>query len=75
MKFENSTHELTIDDASKSQLEILQYLEIFVHVEIGSKLVRSGYSNSNRTVLWGQIYLASMHSEYIKETKLVAKDS
>lgn len=51
MKFENSTHELTIDDASKSQLEIIQYLEIFVHVEIGSKLVRSEYSNSNRTVL------------------------
>lgn len=51
MQFENSTHELTINDASKSQLEILKYLEIFVHVEIGNNFVRSEYSNFNRTVL------------------------
>lgn len=86
IQFENSTHELIINDASKSLIKILKiYLESFVHVEIGSNLVRSEYSNSNRTVLWDQNvflsesswlkYLASMHSEYSEETKPVAKNS
>lgn len=55
-QFENSTYKLRVNDISKSQFEILQYMETFVHVEIKSKLVWSEYSNSNRTVLWGRIY-------------------
>lgn len=49
-------------------------MEIFVYVEIKSKLVWSEYSNSNRKELWGRIYSTMKEVGWnIKETKPVAE--